>query len=177
MKIEILSREEQVNYYDEILEMLIMGDEEFVPPLSARNSTTQKDLSSGEKTTNGILEYLEGMKQQRIMAATEEGKLLAFVSFRENYTNDEIGEGDLPNIYLSTLIVRPEGRGKGLTQQMYGILFKEYEHMNIFTRTWSTNAAHIRILSKFEFETLHVLKDHRGAGIDTIYFVKRPKGV
>jgi len=43
MKIEILSREEQVNYYDEILEMLIMGDEEFVPPLSARNSTTQKD--------------------------------------------------------------------------------------------------------------------------------------
>ena len=60
----------------------------------------------------------------------------------------------------------------------YGnILFKEYEHMNIFTRTWSTNAVHIRILSKFEFETLHVLKDHRGAGIDTIYFVKRPKGV
>ena len=173
MKIEILSREEQVNYYDEILEMLIMGDEEFVPPLSARNSATQKDLSSGEKTTNGILEYFEGMKQQRIMVATEEGKLLAFVSFRENYTNDEIGEGDLPNIYLSTLIVRR----KGLTQQMYGILFKEYEHMNIFTRTWSTNAAHIRILSKFEFETLHVLKDHRGAGIDTIYFVKRPKGV
>lgn len=175
MKIEILAREEQANYYDEILKMLIAGDEEFVPPLSARNSTTQKDLSSGEKTKNGILEYFEGMKQQRIMVATEEGKLLAFVSFREDYTNDEIGERELPNIYLSTLIVRPEGRGRGLTQKMYGILFKEYEHMNIFTRTWSTNAAHIRILSKFEFETLHILKDHRGVGIDTIYFVKRPK--
>lgn len=174
MKIEILSRQEQEKYYDEVLEMLICGDEEFVPPLSARNSSTQKNLSSNKKSENGILEYFESVKKQRMMVATENGKLLAFVSFREDYTNDEIHAEDLPNIYLSTLIVKPEGRGKGLTQKMYEILFKEYEQGNIFTRTWSTNAAHIRILSKFQFETVCVLKNHRGEGIDTIYFVKRP---
>jgi len=58
---------------------------------------------------------------------------------------------------------------------MYKILFKEYENANIFTRTWSTNIAHIKILSKFNFETLCVLKNHRGVGIDTVYFVKRPE--
>ena len=42
------------------------------------------------------------------------GVLLAFVSFRENYTSDVI-PSQQPNIYLSTLVMRPEARGKHLT--------------------------------------------------------------
>ena len=175
MEIRILAEEEKSKYYDEILKMLYNGDEEFVPPLSARSSTTQKDLSKTEKTDDGILKYFEEMKKQKIMIAEENDVLLAFVSYRENYVNNEIKEEDTPNIYLSTLIVKPEGRGKRLTQTMYDILFKTYEKVNIFTRTWSTNAAHIRILSKFSFDTLCTLENDRGAGIDTVYFVKRPE--
>lgn len=176
MNIEILSRQEQAKYEDEILNMLIDGDEDFVPPLSARRSTTQADLAGHEKGQDGIMRYFEEMKKQRIMVATEDGKLLAFVSFREDYTNDVIQAEDVPNIYVSTLIVKPEGRGRGLTREMYTVLFKAYENVSIFTRTWSTNIAHTKILSKFDFETLCVLKDDRGAGIDTVYFVKRPLG-
>ncbi len=174
MNIELLEYQHQAKYYDEILDMLIAGDDEFVPPLSARRSTTEADLNAVQKQSDGILSYFEELKKQRLMVATENNKLVAFVSFKENYTNDEIKEEDVPNIYLSTLIVKPEGRGKGLTQKMYQSLFKEYENVNIFTRTWSTNAAHIKILSKFDFDTLCVLENHRGAGIDTVYFVKRP---
>lgn len=175
MDIKILDHFEHEKYYDEILKMLILGDDEFVPPLSSRSSTTQSDLSSGEKSNDGILKYFEEMKKQRIMVATEGDNLLAFVSYRENYTNNEIKEKDIPNIYLSTLIVKPEARGMKLTQMMYEALFKTYEKVNIFTRTWSTNIAHIKILGKFSFETLCTLKDDRGKGIDTVYFVKRPK--
>ena len=89
--------------------------------------------------------------------------------------NGKIGEEDLPNIYISTLLVSPEGRGKGLTSKMYEILFAEYENANIFTRTWSTNEAHIKILSKFGFEAMLILKNDRGNGIDTIYFKKSIK--
>jgi len=175
MNIELLNSQEQVKYYDEILKMLVAGDDDFIPPLSARTSTTQSNLNISKRRENGILNYFDELKKQRIMVAKENDKLIAFVSFKENYTNEEIGEDALPNIYLSTLIVKPEGRGKGLTQMMYKILFKEYENANIFTRTWSTNIAHIKILSKFNFETLCVLKNHRGVGIDTVYFVKRPE--
>lgn len=174
MEIKITDRQEQSRYYDEILKLLSASDEEFVPPLSARCSTTQKDLSQKEKTGQGVLQYFENMKEQRIMVATEADKLLAFVSFREDYTNEEISEKDFPNIYISTLIVSPEGRGKRLAQSMYKVLFEKYKSANIFTRTWSANTAHIAILSKLQFETLKVLKDHRGKGIDTVYFVKRP---
>lgn len=170
MEIRIIKESEHKAYYDEILNMLILGDEEFVPPLSARSSTTQSDWKRQKKQADGVTNYFEELKKQRLMVATENGKLQAFVSFRENFKNDKITVDDLPNIYLSTLIVHPDGRGKGLTQKMYEILFKEYESANIFTRTWSTNAAHIKILSKFDFEILDVLKNDRGQGIDTIYF-------
>ncbi len=173
MDIFFIKDEQIKEYEDELLELLTEGDEEFVPPLSARSSTTQADLSGTEKVSNGIVSYFEEMKKQKMLIATKDGKLIAFVSYRENFTNDIISDKDLPNIYLSTLIVRLDGRGQGLTQKMYDILFKEYENTNIFTRTWSTNGAHIKILSKFGFETIHVLKDHRGQGIDTVYFKKK----
>lgn len=55
---------------------------------------------------------------------------------------------------------------------MYAYLFSAYKNANIFTRTWSTNFAHIKILQAFGFETVKVLKNDRGSGIDTVYFKK-----
>ena len=85
----------------------------------------------------------------------------------------------MPNIYISTLLVTPCGRGQGLTRKMYEFLFNEYKNANVFTRTWSTNEAHIKILLGFGFETIKVLENDRGNGIDTVYFKKHPhqKGV
>ena len=171
LKISVLNAREQEKYYDDILNMLTLADSEFVPPLSARRGTSQSDLKSNEKSESGVSDYFEELKKQRILVATENDVLLGFVSFKENYTNDIIS--DVPNIYISTLLIKLEGRGKSLTKRMYGVLFSEYENSYIFTRTWSTNVAHIKILSGFGFETLKVLENDRGEGIDTIYFRKR----
>ena len=170
MDIKILREEEKDGYFNDILDMLIASDEEFVPPLSARTSTTQSDLTGTKKDNGGILSYFEELKKQKILVATENDKLIGFVSFKENFENDKIENTELPNIYISTLIVSPDGRGKGLTYKMYESLFKEYENVNVFTRTWSTNTAHIKILSRFNFKTFCVLENDRGKGIDTIYF-------
>ena len=153
--------------------MMIAGDKDFIPPLSARSSTTQKDLSSQNGSMEGLKSYFEEMKSQRFMVCVDGDILVSFVSFKENFTNDKIHDEDLPNIYLSTLIMRPEYRGQKVTQTLYGTLFDIYADSSIFTRTWSTNIPHIKILSKFDFETIATLKNDRGEGIDTVYFAKR----
>ena len=111
--------------------------------------------------------------EQKILAMLENGKLLGFVSFRENFTSDVVKEETLPNIYISTLVVRSEARGMGLTKKAYAYLFESlYPERHVFTRTWSTNNAHIRILSGFGFSELKRIPNDRGAGIDTVYYCK-----
>lgn len=174
MEIRILEKNEQQEIYDTAYELLAAADNEFVPPLSSRNSSTQKDFSNVVQG-DSIKEYFEQLKNQRFAAVFEDGELISFVSFKENYTCSEISENELPNIYLSTLVVSPKARGKGVTTALYQKLFTEYEKVNIFTRTWSTNFAHIKILGKYGFEVIKVLKDDRGIGIDTVYFKKAKK--
>ena len=82
-----------------------------------------------------------------------------------------ISDNNLPNIYLSTLMLKSEARGKHLTQKMYDYLFNNlYADRSIFTRTWSTNGAHLRILEKFDFKLIKTIPNDRGVGIDTVYF-------
>ena len=170
MELKILSGSEQVGFGDQILSLLIASDAEFVPPLSARGSTTQQDLSAGG---DGITAYYAQLMTQKVMAAVEGDRLLAFVSYIENYRTDVVTQ--LPNIYLSTLVMRPEARGKGLTKQLYRQLFDTYSAGTVYTRTWSTNFAHLRILEQFGFRLIKTLKDHRGKGIDTVYFCLDPR--
>lgn len=170
MLFKVLTKSEQDKYDNEILDMLRESDDEFVPPLSARSSTTQSDLTQTTRANNGVLNYFEEVKKQKILIAVEDEKLLAFVSFKENFVSEKIGEECLPNIYISTVLVSPNGRGRGITGKMYGVLFEEYENTNVLTRTWSTNEAHIKILSKLDFEKMSVIKNDRGEGIDTVYF-------
>ena len=172
MNIGLVASETQHTLYQDVLGLLSAADQEFVPPLSCRSSSVQQDFSTPLKTSNGILAYFENLKEQRFLAAWENGKLLGFVSFRGNYLCREIPAEALPNIYISTLIVAPEARGKGITAAMYQVLFAAYSQCNIFTRTWSSNIAHIRILEKFGFSRWRVLKNDRGNGIDTVYFQK-----
>jgi ribosomal protein S18 acetylase RimI-like enzyme len=171
MKICILSKEQQPEIYEEAYKMLEAADKEFVPPLSMRESSTQQSFSAGVKG-DSIVRYFEQLKDQRFAAVFHEEALIAFVSYKENYTCGQIPPEELPNIYLSTLVVSPKARGKGVTKALYSKLFSEYEAVNIFTRTWSTNIAHIRILERFGFEVVGILENDRGNGVHTVYFKK-----
>ena len=175
MEICILCKEAQKSIYNAAYKLLECADAEFVPSLSSRSSSTQQELCGSAQNANGIHPYFEQLKAQRFAAAFENGKLIAFVSYKENYTCDEIVQNELPNIYISTLVVSPEARGKGVTKALYSALFSEYKTANVFTRTWSTNVAHIAVLKKFEFEEIHRIPNDRGVGIDTVYFSHRAK--
>lgn len=169
MQFVILNDEQKEEYSNQILEMLTAGDNDFVPPLSARSSTTQTNLTGVKGSLDGVVSYFNEMMKQKIICSVSKGKVLGFVSFKENYVTDAFDK--TPNIYLSTLILRPEARGKNLTFNIYDYLFNVvYSNSSVYTRTWSTNAPHVKILSKFNFAEILRKKNDRGEGIDTVYY-------
>lgn len=172
MEFVLLNQEQKEIYSRRILELMTLSDKDFVPPLSARTSTLQKKLDISD-ISGDVTPYFNEMIKQNILAFIEDGVFLGFVSFKENYVNEIIDNETLPNIYLSTLVMDKEARGKHLTQRAYEYLFNSlYPKHNIFTRTWATNIAHTKILEKFCFKEFYRIKNDRGNNIDTVYFNK-----
>jgi hypothetical protein len=159
---------------EQIYKMLVDSDKEFIPPLSQRGSTTQSDLSGG--SSKGIDEYFNAVMEQELLGFFDDGEFCGVLSFIKDYQNVEIKDMSKPNIYLSTLVITPSCRGKGATKKAYDYAFNTlYPTCNIYTRTWSTNIAHIKILDFFNFSRILIKKNDRGEGIDTIYFELKRK--
>lgn len=160
-----------------IWQLLLDADQSFVPPLSARHSSTQSALSTA--TPGEVREprqYFEALQKQHFILArpVNEGSAVAgFMSFRTGYTLPA-GRSAPQYHYVTTVIVRPASRGQGLTTRMYRRLMAVAKATGngVATRTWSTNAHHIGLLSKLGFSVAHRVPNDRGVGVDTVYFVK-----
>ncbi len=171
MEFLLLTKEEKELYKDRIFDLISAADDDFLPPISQRrvDPVTNRNTFSDVKSDENIRNYASAMAREQILAIFEEGALLGFVSFAENLENDVITE--IPNIYIGTAVISPALRGRGTLTRAYDHLFSIlFADRSIFTRTWSTNAAHIRVLDKFGFERIKTLQNDRGDGIDTIYF-------
>lgn len=166
------------DYQKEIWEVLCEIDDEFVPPLSARESSSQSNLNDNQQSEimEPVSYFKELKKQQFIIALSEEEEVQGFMSFKHRYSCQELAEIGVSN-YITTIGVKEKFRKQGLAQKMYdyieNLLPKEYQLNYITTRTWSTNNIHINILEQRGYAKVNVLKDHRGQGIDTIYFAKK----
>ena len=99
--------------------------------------------------------------------------IAGFMSFRPSYRLPYEYSTALYH-YVTTVIVRPAFRGHRITQRMYRSLQEAAAQLgeDVATRTWSTNAAHIGLLSALGFSETHRIPDDRGHGIDTVYFVR-----
>lgn len=157
-------------YDKQILKLLALSDKEFVPPLSARVSSTQQTLDSCETAPSGVVDYYGTMACQPAILAVEAGKCLGFMAFKVDYTCEYVQK--TPNLYASTCIVHPDARGRHLMQGFYEKMLALFPGYSIFTRTWHTNLSHLRVLEKLGFTQCARLKDHRGPGMDTVYYSK-----
>ena len=173
MEFILLSDAQKDTYRAQIFDMMLAGDKDFVPPLSARYSTSDTSFCAEAAVPNGIGAYFKDMIREHMLAAIEDGKLLGFVTFKCDLVNGVLAADTLPNLYICTLLLSPAARGKGITKKMYAHLFDTlYPNVNLFTRTWSTNAAHLKILESFGFSLIKRIENDRGEGIDTVYFGK-----
>ncbi|MCR4608246.1 MAG: GNAT family N-acetyltransferase [Eubacterium sp.] len=191
----IYTKNLQDEYIPGVKKLLFDADHEFVPPLSARQSTTQKNLSggiaktTGDETTKGTSKetvevvapkateetgpesYFLGMIQQAFIIAVEDGEICGFMTFIPDHKVAIEGD-DVVCDYISTIVVSPEKRKRGITTNMYKTLFRERSGKNFVTRTWSLNKTHISLLNKLGFKLVMKLKNDRGEGIDTVYYGK-----
>lgn len=151
--------------------LLNEADYEFVPPLSARKGTTQKnllDVGEGEVPT----EYFEALMQQSFILCINESHVIGFMSYIKDHKLKLYDDNSLVCDYISTIIVDTRFRNEGYTTGMYNKLFNSRPAKTYATRTWSTNRAHLHLLDKLGFELVYIIKDDRGNGIDTVYYVK-----
>ena len=156
-------------YREEMLSMMERSDDEFVPPLSSRASTTDRSFSDKEESS--VLPYFESMMKQEIIGAFRKDTLLAYLSYKKDYEIESLTEKGKPNLYLSTLISKPEERGQRLGERLFTALFTEfYPDRDAYSRTWSTNDAEIHIFAKVGFKEVKRLKGDRGRSVDTIYY-------
>ena len=172
MELRYYKTVEDSGFGEAVYGLLVLADKEFIPPLSARASSTQSDLSQAAAAEEGARDYYESMASQPVILALEEGRCLGFMAFKENYTCHEIGAETLPNLYASTCVVHPDARGRKLMEGFYREMIRLYPAATVCTRTWHTNIPHLRVLEKLGFRELTRLPNHRGPGMDTVYFIR-----
>ena len=162
-------------YKKDLWDILCACNHEFIPPLSHRNSTTQRELNlSSSSQSAKPTAYWKLMVRQQFLLALDGNKLIGFMSFVPKY---DFGFGK--SLYITTACVRNEYRNMGILNALYEFMEEVVAKINgislIGLRTWSTNEPHIHVLEKRGYARLKTLRDDRGVGIDTIYFGKENK--
>ncbi len=161
-------------YADDIQSLLVLADKEFIPPLSARGSSTQKDLTSSATVSDGAKAYFDAMSGQPMVVAVENGRCYGFMAFKKDYLCEYYQK--TPNLYASTCVVHPDTRGRGLMRGFYETMIDLFPDRNGYTRTWHTNYAHLKVLDRLGFSEIARLPNHRGPGLDTVYFGRKAQG-
>ena len=169
MELVTFEKLDHADYLQQIFGLLEIGDNEFIPPLSSRGSTTQQTLESTHN--NGLSDYFNELKQQCFVLALEGNKVAGFMSFKKDYSCDHVPP--CKNLYASTSVVHPDFRGQGLMKQFYLAMIDSYPDRPIYTRTWHENTPHLRVLEKLGFQQIALLPNHRGQGIHTVYFERK----
>ena len=159
------------SYADDIQALLALADKEFIPPLSARGSSTQQNFTCTDAVSAGAKAYYRAMSTQPVIVATENGRCYGFMAFKKDYVCEYYCK--TPNLYASTCVVHPDARGKGLMTGFYRTMITLFPQHSIYTRTWHTNISHLKVLEKLGFSLLTRLPDHRGPGVDTVYYCRK----
>jgi hypothetical protein len=179
MIFELLKEEDKERIKSELWNILCEINYEFIPPLSSKNSTT---TGFSSKTINKNSEepkaYFDIFLKQEIIVSRKKSnnQITGFMSFIPN-RNLQIKKKNIVCHYISTIGVTKGERGNGITNQFYKMIediAKKQDASIIATRTWNTNKTHLKILSGLGYIP-HIVKNDRGAGIDTVYLVKQIK--
>ena len=175
MRLELslkLSEEERKAVYQILKEC----NDDFVPPLSKRSTTFQTDWTNTQDSEEGIKSYFDEIIRQNNVLLKKDGKVIAFLSFKVPYTCEAL-EAYQPLCYLTTLCMDKRYRGFKLTPAIYEYtqecIHRLYPEYSIGLRTWSTNKAQLHMMEQMGFSCVACLKNDRGEGIDTVYFVKK----
>ena len=145
---------------------------DFVPPLSQRTRTDEREFSA--RVDDGFTMYVRQTMAEAGLIAKIDGQYAGFMSFKRHYFEKSLADW-CPCNYIVTIAVAEKFRRQGVAEALYGTLSlipvpvkSEFD----VVRTWSTNDRHIGLLDKLAFKEIIRIPNHRAAGIDTVYFAR-----
>lgn len=171
------------SYKNGVLALVTAADEEFVPALHCRTSTTQRNLSKEhfdeKECTRNLNSYFEMMSRQSIILALSGKTVVGFLSYRPKVWK-KIGLIPKRYNYISTIVVgkgyRKNGIGEGLYEKLFSVCGKDTRYM---TRTWETNETHLALLHRLHFGLALKKQEGRklpgGFPVDTVYYCRPEK--
>ncbi len=147
-----------------LIDFMELVDHEFVPPLSLRPGGIYDRVS-------GTLAKVDS----NFLISESNGRVVGVVGYRKNWNGiEEV----MREAYISFIAVHPGYRGQNIARLLDRALARKLgpdgmTHVNV--TTWSTNPGAYRMYQQFGYFVSTTLKDHRGPGVDTIYFRKSLK--
>ena len=164
LHVTILTDKTKKQFMRDISLLVQKYNNEFIPPLSKRGSVSCTSLR--DCNNDNISEYIESMKSQDFIVVLDKtNKVVGFLS----YEHREVCDIDCN--YVSIIITDKNYREQGVARELYSVLEK-LSKLPIIVRTWSTNYKNRSILSNLGYDCIKTIKDDRGVGIDTLYFVQ-----
>lgn len=155
--------------------LLLSVSNEFVPPLTDRSVSHEKNFLESVDPGEGFEMYMMQKMSESCLIASIDGTKAGLLTFKRHFGADWVMEW-CPSNYIVTVGVFPKFRRNGLTKLMYENIGKidvavqpEFD----LVRTWSTNDAHIALLGSIGFSEVLRLENHRGQGVDTVYFSRK----
>lgn len=157
----------------QIEDLLVEVDNEFVPPLSWRDSATVRDSAV---VIDGVRPdwYVRQALARPCLVAFQENEFAGFMSFLPQHDEPNLDCNNL-STYVVTVATHRRFRRQGVARTLYRAAFAlpaEFASPFITTRTWSANVVHIGLLERLDFHEVKRLKDDRGVGIDTVYYAR-----
>ncbi len=149
---------------ERLIDFIELVDHEFVPPLSLR--------------PDGIYDRVSGTlakADSNFLIGESNGRVVGVVGYRKNWNGIEEA---MEEAYISFIAVHPGHRGQNIARLLDRALAQKLgpdgmTHVNV--TTWSTNPDAYRMYQRLGYVVSKTLKDHRGPGVDTIYFRKSLK--
>lgn len=147
MQIELLfvHQKDLGSYKTTILQLLLHCDNDFVPPLTKRDSSYRINFDSSV-LSDVPLSYQEELMNQHFIMALHNSEIVAFLTFKHGYVTDELSAHS-PCNYGTTTCVYKQYRNQGIAQKLYRFLEDEIpSEMKlgfVARRTWSTNHSQI----------------------------------
>lgn len=110
----------------EVYRLLELCDNDFTPPLSARNP-------------GGLKAYYKKLKSYRLgRAYNSKGKLIGLITWKDRKTS----------AYLKVVMVHPDYRGQGIGRMLYDLCERQSKAKRINVKTWAGNRVQMELLPK-----------------------------
>lgn len=174
--VALMTKADVLGHRDDIWQILEKTNNEYFPPLSAREPgrIDQPPLLRKSLWPQPV-DYFEEILKEHVLLSYIDAKPVGMISYVPHFNSGTLSQWS-PCTYIDTVGVIPGYRRRGIARSMYRELFKaatvlELEYVGL--RTWSTNESHLQLLHALGFDEVDRHIDERAPGVDTVYFVRK----